>query len=62
MEEQFANFLSDELLEFSYYDSHENNLVPSASSCIELDAALTYHANKARSQRSFCTAQQRLQC
>ena len=41
MEEQFANFLSDELLEFCSYDSHENNLAPSASSCNELDATLT---------------------
>ena len=41
MEEQFADFLSDELLEFCSYDSHENNLAPSAISCNELDAALT---------------------
>ena len=41
MEEQFADFLSDELLEFCSYDSHENNLAPSTSSCNELDATLT---------------------
>ena len=41
MKEQFADFLSDELLEFCSYDSHKNNLAPSASSCNQLDAALT---------------------
>ena len=41
MEEQFADFLSDKLLQFCSYDSHENNLAPSASSCNELDVALT---------------------
>ena len=41
MEEQFADFLSDELLEFCSYDSHENNLAPSTSSYNELDATLT---------------------
>ena len=41
MEEKFADFLSDKLTEFCTYDSHENNLVSSASSFNELDAMLT---------------------
>ena len=41
MEEQFDGFVSDDLLEFCSYDSHKDNLTPSASSCNELHAALT---------------------
>ena len=41
MEEKFADFLSDKLTEFCSYDSHKNNLVPSASSSNKLDPTLT---------------------
>ena len=46
MEEVFANFLSNNLLEFCSYDSHKKNLStsalpPSASTRNELDAVLT---------------------
>ena len=62
MEEQFANFLSDKLLEFWTYDSHKNNLASSAiSSCNKLNATLTMLTKQeisvlAQHSKDYCSA------